>query len=83
MGHTLQPRQAQKPAGALYGVNQAEDERQGFGIVRGAFKRHQRDIKLTEAFVGLGQKIGKQVVHCGPLLATRRNRVRASLPGGD
>ncbi len=67
VGHMLQPRQAEKTAGALDRVHQAEDQRQRLAIVRRALQLHQGDVQVGEVFVGLGQEVGEQIVHGSPL----------------
>ena len=62
MGDLLQPGQAEKAAGALDGVDQAEDQRDGLLVVGCLFEPHEGKIELGEALQGLGHKIGEQIV---------------------
>ena len=66
MSDPFQSGQTKKPAGALNGMHHAEDQRKRSGIVGRTFQRHQRDIEFGEAFVGLGQEVGEQIIHWGP-----------------
>ena len=63
MRDRLQPRQAQEAAGALDGVDDAEDLRQGRLVLRRFFEPHQRHVERSQALMGLGQKVRDQVVH--------------------
>ena len=65
--HPFQPRQAEESAGALDRVDQAEDQRQRRLVVRRALQFQQGDVQIGDAFVGLGQEIGDQIVHGSPL----------------
>ena len=57
MGQRFQPRQAEKAAGALDGVNQAEDVIQDLGVVRFLLEPHQLIIDGVQALAGLRQKL--------------------------
>ena len=63
MRHRIQARQAEKAAGALDGVHQAENVAQDGGVGGFALEAHQLDIEHGEAFGGFGQEFLKQIVH--------------------
>jgi hypothetical protein len=63
----FQTRQSEEAAGALDGVDQAENVAEDFGIVRFLLKTHELAIDHVEAFVGLDQELLEKVVHCSGL----------------
>jgi hypothetical protein len=63
MGQRFQPRQPEKAAGALDGVNQAEDVIQNLGVVRILLEPHQLIVDGVQAFAGLRQEFPQQIVH--------------------
>ena len=63
MGQRFEPRQAEEAAGALDGVNQAEDVIQNLGVVRVLLEPHQLIVDRIQAFAGLGQKLPQQIIH--------------------
>jgi hypothetical protein len=52
-------------------VHQSEDQRQRALIVWRLLKLHQGDIQISQAFVGLGQEIGNEIVHGSPFRTQR------------
>ncbi len=63
MRQRFQPRQSEKAAGALDGVNQAEDVIQNLGVVRILLEPHQLIIDGVQALVGFRQELPQQIVH--------------------
>ena len=63
MGQRFQPRQAEKAAGALDGVNQAENVIQNLGVVRILLEPHQLIVDGVQALAGLRQKLPQQIIH--------------------
>ena len=63
MRQRFQPRQAQKAAGALDGVDQAKDVIQNLGVVRILLEPHQLIVDGVQALAGLGQKLPQQIIH--------------------
>ena len=63
MGQRFQPRQSEKAAGALDGVNQAEDVIEDLGVVRVLLEPHQLIIDGIQALAGLRQKLPQQIIH--------------------
>ncbi len=59
----FEPRQAEEAAGALDGVDEAEDVVENLGVVRLLLEAHELDVDDVEAFVRLGQEFPQQVVH--------------------
>ena len=57
MGQRFQPRQTQKAAGALDGVNQAKNIIQNLGVVGVLLEPHQLIVDRVQALAGLGQKL--------------------------
>ena len=57
MRQRLEPRQPQKAAGALDGVNQAEDVVQNLGVVRLLLELHQLIVDGVQALARLRQKL--------------------------
>jgi len=72
MRHGFEPRKAEKTAGALDRVHQAEDFRQGGLVVRRALQPQQGGIERGQPFMRFGQEVGQQIVHRHP---------RGSVPG--
>src|SRR5689334_15054644 len=63
MGERFQPRQAQKAASALDGVNQPENIIQNLGVVRLLLKPNELIVDRVQALAGLGQKLAQQIIH--------------------
>ncbi len=63
VGHTLQPREAEETAGALYRVHEAEHQGQRLLVLRYLLQPNQGDVEVRQILVGLRQEIGKQIVH--------------------
>ena len=63
MRQRLEARQAEEAAGALDGVDEAENVGENFGVVGLLLETHELDVDHVEALVGLGQKFLEQVVH--------------------
>ena len=63
MGERFQPRQAQEAAGALDGVDQAEDVIQNLRVARVLLEPHQLIVDRIQALVGLRQELPQQIVH--------------------
>src|SRR3546814_5519200 len=61
--HTLETGQAEKSAGSLDRVHQAEDVAKQLLVVGILLELHQLDVQLRKAFVGLGQKFTQQIIH--------------------
>jgi hypothetical protein len=59
----FQPRQAQEAAGALDGVDQAEDVIQNLRVARVLLEPHQLIVDRVQALVGLRQEFPQQIVH--------------------
>ena len=68
----FQPRQAEEAAGALDGVDEAEDVVENLGVVRLLLETHELDVDHVEAFVRLGQELPQQVVHRSSLCSGER-----------
>src|SRR3546814_9619672 len=58
--HTLETGQAEKSAGSLDRVHQAEDVAKQLLVVGILLELHQLDVQLRKAFVGLGQKLDRK-----------------------
>ncbi len=76
MGQRFQPRQSQKAAGPLDGVNQAEDVVQDLRVVRLLLEPHQLIVDGIEALARLRQKLPQQIIH-GTGLRTQRHAIVA------
>ena len=63
MRQRFQPRQPEKSAGALDGVDQAEDVIQDLGVVRLLLEPHQLIVDRIQALAGLGQELPQQIIH--------------------
>jgi len=63
MGECFQPRQAQKAAGALDRVHQAEDVIEDLRVARILLEPHQLVVDRIQALAGLGQKFAQQIIH--------------------
>jgi hypothetical protein len=57
MGQRFQPRQSQKAARALDGMDEAKDVIQYLGVVRILLEPHQLIVDRVQALTGLGQKL--------------------------
>jgi hypothetical protein len=74
MRECFQPRQAEKAAGPLDGVNKAEDVIQNLGVVRFLLEPHQLIVDRIQALAGLRQKLPQQIIHETGLRTQRRAR---------
>ena len=63
MGQRFQPRQPQEAAGALDGVDQAEDVIQNLRVARVLLEPHQLIVDRIQALAGFGQKLPQQIIH--------------------
>jgi hypothetical protein len=63
MRQRFQPRQPQEAAGALDGVNQAEDVIQNLRVARVLLEPHQLIVDRIQALAGFGQKFPQQIIH--------------------
>ena len=63
MGERFQPRQAEEAAGALDGVDQAEDVIQNLRVVRVLLEPHQLIVDRIQALAGLGQELPQKIIH--------------------
>ncbi len=77
----FEPRQPEESAGALDGVNEAENVVEDLGVVRLLLEPDEFDIDRVEALVRLGQELAQQVVHRGNDLRRQERPVRP-LPFG-
>ena len=59
----FQPRQPEEAAGALDGVDEAENVIENLGVVRILLETHEFDVDHVETLVGLGHEFPQQVVH--------------------
>jgi hypothetical protein len=57
MGERFKPRQIEKTAGALDGVNQPEDSAENLRVVRLLLKAHELDVNDVDVLVGLSEEI--------------------------
>ena len=78
----LQARQAEEAAGALDGVDEAEDVAENFGVVRLLLETHELDVDHVEALVGLDQEFLEQVVHRSSLRSGNAGRLTSSARAG-
>jgi hypothetical protein len=74
----FEARQPEEPAGALDGVDEAEDVPEDRDVVRLLLETHEFDIDDVEALVRLGQELGQQVVHQPKAFVARRGRSAAA-----
>ena len=72
MRQRFQPRQSEEAAGALDGVNQAEDVIEDLGVVRLLLEPHQLIVDGIQALAGLRQKLPQQIIHETGLRTQRR-----------
>ena len=63
----FQPRQREKTARALDGVNQAKNIAENGAVVRFLLEAHELGVDQIETLVGLSQEFTQQVVHTGAL----------------
>ena len=77
-----EPRQPEEAAGALDGVNEAEDVGEDFGVVRLLLETHELDVDRVETLVGLGQEFAQQLVH-GKGLPRRKAPAPAPIDHGS
>ena len=63
MGERFQPRQSEEAAGALDGVDQAEDVIQDLRVARVLLEPHQLIVDRIQALAGLRQELPQKVVH--------------------
>ena len=77
MGQRFQPRQSQEAAGALDGVDQAEDVIQDLRVARVLLEPDQLIVDRIQALAGLRQELPQQVVHMSMLSKKIRYRPSA------
>ena len=75
MGQRFQPRQAQEAAGALDGVDQAEDVIQNLRVARVLLEPHQLIVDRIQALVGLRQELPQKIVHMST--PSKKNQILA------
>ena len=75
MRERLEPRQAEKAAGALDRVDETEDVVEDFEVVGIGLELDQLDVDDIDALAGLGQKFPQQIVH-RPTLRRRKTATR-------
>ena len=63
MRQRLEPRQAEKAAGSLDGVNQTKNVAEDLAVVGLLLEAHEFRVYTIETFIGLGQELTQQVVH--------------------
>ena len=63
VGQSLEPRQSEKSASALDGVNQAKDVAQDLAVVRLLLETHELGVDAIQTLAGFGQEIPQQLVH--------------------
>ncbi|MGY4343315.1 hypothetical protein ACVWW3_008221 [Bradyrhizobium sp. LM2.9] len=63
MRQRFQARQSEEAAGALDGVDQAEDVIQDLGVVRLLLELHQLIVHRVQALAGFRQKLPQQIIH--------------------
>jgi hypothetical protein len=76
MSERFEPRQIEKAAGALDGVNQPEDSTENLRVVRLLLKAHELDVNDIDALVRLSEEISQQLVH-DKYFATPQRAARA------
>ena len=77
----FQPRQPEESAGALDGVNEAENIIEDLCVVGLLLKANELHIDRVEAFVRLGQELAQQVVHRAMTFVARHGRSGRYLSG--
>jgi hypothetical protein len=63
MRQRLEPRQAEKAAGSLDGMNQTKNVAEDLAVVGLLLEAHEFRVYAIETFIGLGQELTQQVVH--------------------
>jgi hypothetical protein len=63
MRQRLEPRQAEKAAGSLDGMNQTKNVAEDLAVVGLLLEAHEFRVDAIETFTGLGQELTQQVVH--------------------
>ena len=63
MRQRLEPRQAEKAAGSLDGMNQTKNVAEDLAVVGLLPEAHEFRVYAIETFTGLGQELTQQVVH--------------------
>ena len=63
MGQRLKPRQAEKAARALDGMNQTKNVAEDPAVIGLLLEANEFYIHAIETFIGLGQELTQQVVH--------------------
>jgi hypothetical protein len=71
VGQRFEPRQVEEAAGALDGMDEAENVGEDFCIVGLLLEANQLDVDDIDAFVRFGEEFPQQVVH-GTTLSTPR-----------
>jgi hypothetical protein len=74
MRQRFQPRQTEKTAGPLDGVDQAKDVVENLGVVRILLESNELHVDDIETLVGLGQELTQQIVHETPSSTGTRRR---------
>ena len=75
MGQRFQPRQPQEAAGALDGVDQAEDVIQNLRVARVLLEPHQLIVDRIQALIGLRQELPQKIVHMST--PSKKNQILA------
>ena len=81
MRQRFQPRQPQKAASALDGVDQTKDVIQNLGVVRILLEPNQLIVDGVQALARLRQELAQQVVHEPDLRTHGRARLRRAFRG--
>ena len=77
----FQPRQPEEAAGALDGVDEAENIVEDLGVVRLLLEADELDVDRVEALVRLGQELAQQVVHRAKTFVARHGLSGRCLSG--
>ena len=59
----FEPRQAEKTAGSLDGMNQTKNVAEDLAVIGLLLEAHEFRVYAIETFIGLGQELTQQVVH--------------------
>ena len=78
MRQRFEPRQPEKAAGALDGMDEAEDVAENAALFGSLLEAHEFGVDPVETLAGLGQEFPQQVVHTGRLVAHTRFAGRRS-----
>ena len=63
MGERLEPRQAEKAARSLDGMNQTKNVAEDLAVIGLLLEAYEFRVHAIETFIGLGQELTQQVVH--------------------